>query len=339
MSRPKIMKYRQRSPDKTAYRSSLPLEPALFGLLILAPAQPAVNQVCQTRHTHISQHTRPLAMEYSGMTGKWSSKPKEQAAARVRENQRRHRARTKAYIAELERRLSEMQARLNNTLMQNSRLISELEKLQGGSPKPCAVNDTAEVTADRNLIRLAVISSQASSPSPSSTSPKKGGRLSSLLPSFKSTDKSLYTLYPSGQETYQAAQPSPAVLTRSEVGTVSSAMKLSEHGRSYTYAQSCLPNTTCSPLSVTIATSFSQGAEDLAVIQVDCSHLPPPKLGESTIPCKTAYRIIKEQNYNGMDSSTIGEILAPGFRSATVQEDGCRVESNRVFSILDIINP
>src|SRR5690242_8670455 len=52
------------------------------------------------------------AMDFAKMTGRWSSKSDEQKAARVRDNQRRHRARTKAYIQHLEKQLSETQARL-----------------------------------------------------------------------------------------------------------------------------------------------------------------------------------------------------------------------------------
>jgi hypothetical protein len=70
----------------------------------------------------------------------------------------------------------------------------------------------------------------------------------------------------------------------------------------------------------------------------DCPHLPPPAPGESTIHCRTAFSIIEQQNYAGQDLSRIDRLLAPGFRRAIAQGDGCRVESNRVFSLIDSLN-
>jgi hypothetical protein len=271
------------------------------------------------------------------MMGKWSSKPKGLETARVRENQRRHRGKIKAYIADLERRLSETQACLNDTLVQNSRLRSELEKLQAISARPCVVSDAEEATDDytSTMASSERTRPQTSLPKPSSTSSDNEGQRSSLLPVPDLTHLSPRTLSPSGLEASQAAQPSRSPSMGSEVDTASSARKPPDHERSYARSPS---DAFTPPLPDTFGTAFSQGDEDLAMLRSDCSHLLPPKPGESTIPCKTAYRIIKEQNYNGADLSAVEVFLAPGFRGATVQEDGCRVESTRVFSILDVIN-
>lgn len=69
-------------------------------------------------------------MDFSQMTQKWSSKPKPDQAARVRDNQRRHRAKTKACIADLESEVAGMRTRLSEVLEHNARLVSEVEDLR-----------------------------------------------------------------------------------------------------------------------------------------------------------------------------------------------------------------
>jgi hypothetical protein len=77
---------------------------------------------------------------------------------------------------------------------------------------------------------------------------------------------------------------------------------------------------------------------NLTRLRLDCSHLPPPARGESTIPCKAAYDIIQQQNCYELDLSFIEGFLVPGFRGATIRGEGCRVESSRVFSVIDAIS-
>ncbi|KAB5533496.1 hypothetical protein GE09DRAFT_362370 [Coniochaeta sp. 2T2.1] len=279
-------------------------------------------------------------MELSGMTGRWSLRTKQQEAERVRENQRRHRARTKAYIADIERRLSETEARLNDALMENSRLTHELEKFQPRSAKPSIASDM--VDADQPSITSTEDTSQVlSRPHPSSLSVTIREPSSSIPP--KTAYPSVDTISPSPEEACQAALLSGAPSVGSEVGAAPPTRTILEDGKSHTCAQPASCHAPFSPLPVTLTTiASSQGdahQDNLAVLlRSDCSHLPPPMPGESTIPCKTAYRIMEQQNYNGLELATIRGFLTPGFRGATVEEEGCRVESNRVFSILDLIN-
>lgn len=87
-------------------------------------------------------------MEFPGMTHKWFSKPKEHKAAGIRDNQRRHRAKTKAYIADLERQLAEERMRLDEALVRNSGLMSELEKLRAsGADNPSRMALTRSLLA------------------------------------------------------------------------------------------------------------------------------------------------------------------------------------------------
>jgi hypothetical protein len=280
------------------------------------------------------------------MTGKWSLRTKQQEAERVRENQRRHRARTKAYIADIERRLSETQARLDDALMENSRLAHELEKFQPRSAKPSIASN--RVDAHQTLLSSTEDPlPDLSKPHPSSLS----GNIKEPSPSLRLPPgiayTSLDTILPSPEEAYQAAPLSGALSGALPVGSeVSAAPPIRttpEDDMLITCAQSASCHAPLSPLPVTLTTTATPqddtSEDNLAVLlQSDCSHLPPPMPGESTIPCKTAYHILKQQTYNGAELTAIRGFLTPGFRGATVEEEGCRVESNRVFSILDLIN-
>lgn len=146
---------------------------------------------------------------------KWSTKPADHNATRVRNNQRRHRARVKSRIQDLEARLDETNARLERALSTVASLTAELEALRRGAPQP-----------------------------------------------------------PEGRD-------SPP--------------------------------------------------------DCDCHDLPAPAPGESTIPCSSAFPIIEQQNYSGVEVTTIRAWLAPGFRKAPRPGESCRVESNRLYELLDHI--
>lgn len=282
-------------------------------------------------------------MAFSSMTGKWASKPKQQNATRVRENQRRHRARTKAYIADMERRLAETQASLHDALKRNSQLISELERLKPHPSKPYLVGDAERATACHTPVSSSAMRRHASPliPSPSLTLSNHDRSLPSPILPLDLTSPSIQILSLSEHRFQVATQATQLPMTVSAGSTVrgaSSTRTPAEHDGSSSHMPSFTHSVASYHSPVTLTTTRSQGDEDLTTFQSDCSDLPLPSPGESTIPCKTAYRIIKEQNYDGVDIHAIEGFLAPGFRRATTLEDGCRVESARVFSILDLIN-
>jgi hypothetical protein len=69
----------------------------------------------------------------------------------------------------------------------------------------------------------------------------------------------------------------------------------------------------------------------------DCLHLPPPQHGESTMTCRAAYEIIKDQAPEDMDLEAVRARLKPGFRRAVADGAGCRVETNLLFALIDYI--
>ncbi|OJD25610.1 hypothetical protein ACJ73_03021 [Blastomyces percursus] len=59
---------------------------------------------------------------------------------------------------------------------------------------------------------------------------------------------------------------------------------------------------------------------------------------ESTTPCTQAFLFISQQNFKGIDASVIERWLCRGFRQATDPREGCRVENNLLFQLLDFIS-
>jgi hypothetical protein len=70
----------------------------------------------------------------------------------------------------------------------------------------------------------------------------------------------------------------------------------------------------------------------------DCCDLPHPKPGTSTTRCRDAYIIISQQNYRALDIHTIRQWLEPGFHGALHKGDGCRVDTEVLFALLDYIS-
>jgi uncharacterized membrane-anchored protein YhcB (DUF1043 family) len=70
------------------------------------------------------------------MMSRWSAKPADYNAARLRNNQRRHRKRVKDHVAELESRLSETQLQLDQALSRIAELSAELSRARRLHPMP-----------------------------------------------------------------------------------------------------------------------------------------------------------------------------------------------------------
>lgn len=200
---------------------------------------------------------------------KWSSKPSDHNVIRVRNNQRRHRARAKSHVQDLEKRLEETSARLEAALQTISHLAQEVEILRGRVPPPMAWPQSPP-----NAATLPAVSPVAAQPL-------------DIMPGQDVLDLELPTETP------------PVIL-----------------------------NTTAAPPP-------AEDADDSA--GCGCDGLPPQAPGESTLPCSSAFRIIEQQNFSGVEVTTIRAWLGPGFRRALRPGEACRVETNRVYELLDHI--
>lgn len=193
------------------------------------------------------------------LMGKWSSKAADHNAIRVRNNQRRHRARVKSRMEDLESQIQEASARLDAALATIDDLTAEINVLRNchGSPSPRSPTHVAR----------------------------------------------------------RRERPAP---TRS-VGTD-------------TALDGMLDNATPSACQLS---SVSPVDDDEMDADCGCSSLPPTSLGESTLSCNSAFRIIKQQDVSGIEVATIRAKLSSGFRRSLVPGEACRVETSRVYELLD----
>ena len=282
-----------------------------------------------------------MKMEFSQMTQKWSSKSKQDRAARVRENQRRHRAKAKTYVAELENQVADLKSRLNEALAHNAQLASEVEKLRDLYERGPRVVGRCRVDEQRWSKENEALSPAQSPSSPviserdtSSTDIKTPALVPSLIPTSIEVAISAPTTVglPSPIQSCMAVPAS-----RSNEQRHAPALNASDHIPSC--LELCSSDDTTKSISVSIPNNIpTSDAIDIASLRARLTHLPPPGPGESTIPCETAYGIIRQQNYAGQDLSTISRLLSPGFRRAILEGDDCRVMSSLVFAVIDAIN-
>jgi hypothetical protein len=69
-----------------------------------------------------------------------------------------------------------------------------------------------------------------------------------------------------------------------------------------------------------------------------CKTRPAPLPSESTTLCAQAYVMISQQNFRDVDATTIRLWLYQGYRRAQREGEGCRVENGALFRLLDFIS-
>lgn len=282
------------------------------------------------------------------MTQKWSSKPKTDRAARVRENQRRHRAKAKTYVAELENQVADLKSRLDEALTHNAQLASEVEKLRDlyeGAPRTVGRCRVGELESDKENEDL----SPAHPPPPAIVNERDAYTLSTHIErspeastpiSPGTTQKSASDLAAETPVTVRLSSPIQSCIANptSRGNGHLHALGVSSSDHILSCLEICASEDTANSISVSIPNIATSDAIDLASLRARLAHLQPPAPGESTIPCETAYGIIREQNYAGQDISTISRLLSPGFRRAMLEGDDCRVMSSFVFAVIDAIS-
>lgn len=234
------------------------------------------------------------------MMSKFSTKPLDYKATRVRNNQRRHRQKVKDYIAELEGRLSETQSRLDQTLLCMAELSAELElsKTQRGQVPLEEALDASACNANHEPPPTQELCRNCDAQSWSHIAQGVGGWTNQLTAFVPGT----------------AASSEAFVWNESPV--------LSAPWTSYDEKQ-----------TVEIESeAFADSGDDESYC-----NLPPPEPGKPTTRCRDAFFIITQQNYRGLDRSIIHEWLEPGFRGPVSKGDGCRVDTVLLFALLDRI--
>ncbi|KAL2141919.1 hypothetical protein VTI28DRAFT_1804 [Corynascus sepedonium] len=254
---------------------------------------------------------------------KFSCKPPGHETARLRENQRRHRARVKGRIAELEAALSNTQTKLNEALQRIDALNAKIHRLhtlnldlpnsqQRKSPSEQQVFDCIQAPVSDPTVRNESIARTpeewdaemlANTPDSGSCSGVSGSPI--VLDSCCSRRQG---------EVIATQQSSRAVKWNSAVQDIESPTTKSVHDGGELAANVVNPND-------------------------DCPLLPAPGTGESTIPCREAYSIIRERSTPEFDLLAANEWLKPGFRRAIAPGTGCRVQTHILFAFVDHITP
>ncbi|KAK3316023.1 hypothetical protein B0H66DRAFT_560136 [Apodospora peruviana] len=244
----------------------------------------------------------PSDPPYKDGMHKFSSKPPGHEAARLRENQRRHRARVKGRITDLETALDDTQERLNNALSRIEDLTAEVHRLQlalGESQQGPVLRGHDHAVPDPIL-------PLESRPNTSSLESHCCNRTTTC-----------------GPEPDEISQITARKQTQQDL-IVLSADELSP-------AQDATHYTNKPGVPGDTVAKAGDDPTD------DCPSLPPPSPGESTMTCREAYAMIKDRIMPDFDPELVTEWLKPGFRRATCPGDGCRVQTHILFALVDHI--
>lgn len=243
---------------------------------------------------------------------KWSAKPADHKATRLRNNQRRHRKRVKDQIVELETRLVDTQTQLNRALARIDELSRELDqsKLHNESMSPRSHrkskdhSTTIDVTAERLEFSHGCLSAPV-----------------------RESDMILGDDHcPLAQRGNDEPIQQPSLLQSETISIVDP---------SWTHPPQFLAPSKNDIMLQGLPPDYEAFAGSA---DSNCCHLPPPEPGKSTTRCRDAYLIISQQNYKGLDSTALRSWLEPGFRGAIREGDGCRVETDLLFALLDLIS-
>lgn len=244
---------------------------------------------------------------------KWSSKAADHKVVRLRNNQRHHRKKVKDHIADLENRLAETQLQLTEARSHIAELSQMLEQAR----------------------------------TPRNSMPLEGHKPSKGIPTTSNRADKPLTLGHSYQSIL--VQESRKILSRQHGGLVV------QRGKDEMNQQPSLASNQAissgiwdwnpspilsAPWTIDITgraltpdyEAFTDSEDQ------DCCNLPLPEPGKSTARCRDAYTIITQQNYKALDSSVIRGWLEPGFRGAVSEGDGCRIDTDLLFTLLDFIS-
>ncbi|KAK2812051.1 hypothetical protein FQN50_001760 [Emmonsiellopsis sp. PD_5] len=257
-------------------------------------------------------------------------KSRDYTLTRVRNNQRRCRERRRQYIADLEQKVEATERALAEALAEIAALRSELDRhisagdistISSGKQGLHEQNENAQEApdvfpgGDQNLSDPGLATTDAVSPN---------------IPIYLETTEdsnvvtSLTLQTPSPKLCHSCAAPSQchtAAANKDPRPTIESAT----------------PPTTPSPRPNPTPISATFQLSDTSLVQSAlCGYAAADN--ESTTPCSQAYVFISQLNFKGLDVSVIEQWLHRGFRQARDPGEGCRVENNLLFQLLDFIS-
>ncbi|KAH6879416.1 Trappc4 protein [Thelonectria olida] len=268
---------------------------------------------------------------------------------RVRNNQRRHRARRKDHIATLEQKLGEAEQTI-------STLRGQVETLQAALARcrrqPHDQNEADSVQAFGALFDTEDLGAWEL-PATASTEPlvsddQPGSEVNALI---SPPTESPQALIPMAQSSEFISEPplvaesasSPAF---AEAGSLLPATVTQDHILTPTTA--CCSNDPSSDSQPTV-----NATNRMALVPSQETPLLLPgyvfqsameayyqanPYGEPTMLCSEAYILIAQQNFKGMNQGDVATWLWNGFRRSLQPGEGCRVNTDMLFSLLAFIS-
>ncbi|KAL6701655.1 hypothetical protein J3F84DRAFT_355418 [Trichoderma pleuroticola] len=237
----------------------------------------------------------------STMISKWSSKSPKQKATRIRNNQRRHRAKVKTHISTLEAELAESQRQLIAAEHRITALTAEVERLLKETRREPAL---ASVSPVQHIFSSPMPPNVLEAPCRCSWNSQRQLSNSSSCKQNAVVDDLPFDM--------------PAIPNS----------MLMDHISAYSGINA---GNGIGKDDLTLAIAF--------VAQYDCQSLPPTQPGESTTDCVTAYGIIEQQNFKGVGMEAIHQRLQSGYRRAKRPGDGCTVVNSLLYSIISYLSP
>jgi hypothetical protein len=254
---------------------------------------------------------------------------------RVRENQRRHRARQRDHVASLEQKLAETEKLLSDARAEIAAL-KEAAAASTGSQRQGQHANNEQVEGIARGARYAEGDNtgmqQVPCPAPSSQqnslalTVQPGG---SIDPQLAYPDVHIPDLSFLGDSPFYLpsnASPATSLLTipSQDLAIISS---------NNTTAG---PPPCCSDPPNSSSLLLPNSPNDLECSS--CKTKPPPDPSESTTLCAQAFVMIGQQNFRNLDPDTIRLWLAQGLRRAQKEGEGCRVENGALMRLLDFIS-
>jgi hypothetical protein len=272
----------------------------------MPPLSPAVASPASSSSDHTSDN---------GPKSRRTRVSAEHTLNRVRENQRRHRARQRDHVVFLEQKLVETEKLLEEARAEIAALKEEAASAGSRQPACQAGNLRCEEKTDaRNSesIRDIHISSQQTSEL-------------ALVQPHANLDPSLD--YPDVRISDLSFLGDPSFYLTSSTG---------------------LPNLPTPNLDTTLnngpppccsdTLSSPPPNEPVDPQCSSCKTKPPPGPSESTTLCAQAYVMISQQNFRNLAPDTIRLWLVQGLRRAQREGEGCRVENGALMRLLDFIS-
>ena len=282
--------------------------------------------------------------------------------ARVRNNQRRHRQKRREYISSLERKLQDTLALLARAEADVRRLQAELDtqkdlvnatrmSLELSGCPPFTRDDVdhpfilppfqqqPSQAEERPDAKLSEVPQMLAMTLHGSTAPERSWAVAAVTqhdmsPAASTAVASNFVGFV--RQPIVSSLASPSLLTNKEAGP-----PIDYPRRSSPSAQCCsLAERHPSPADTDalLPSSPAFAPQDVTIPTDSYDTYPPSDETESTTLCSQAYILIAQQNFRGLNATTIKNWLDQGFRRAKEHDEGCRVENGLLFGLLDFIS-